>query len=333
MRRRRLAIGVLVALILFLLPLKVYPVLALDILLWGLFAASVDLLLGFGGLLSFGQAAFWGAGGYTAAVLASRWQVAFPLAVLGSLVFVVALALPIGFLSIRTRGIYFAMVTLAFAEMVFYLVNEWRPVTGGENGLPGVPRLFPGLDLNNPTVYYYAALPFVVVCFGVAYRIVHSPFGHVLVAIRDNEARAQALGYATQRHKLLGFLLSAGLAGVAGGLHTIAHGTAGLDLVDWTTSGTAVIMTILGGIGTLWGSVLGAAVVLLLQDTLSTKLTDATGVITGALFVAIVLGLRRGIWGTVAGWLTHRSRPSAEPLEPLPAGPMPAGVVGAEQTT
>lgn len=329
---KRVIIACLVILVLLLLPVKVYPVLALDILLWGLFAASIDLLLGFGGLLSFGQAAFWGTGGYTAAVLASRLHVAFPLAVFGALIFVLALSLPIGYLAIRTRGIYFAMVTLAFAEMVFYLVNEWRPMTGGENGLQGVPRLFPGLDLNNPTVYYYAALPFVVVLFAVAYRIVHSPFGHVLVAIRDNEARAQALGYATQRYKLLGFVLSAALAGTAGGLHSIAHGSAGLDLVDWTTSGTAVIMTILGGIGTLWGSVLGAALVLLLQDTLSSKLTDATGVITGALFIIIVLGLRRGIWGTMALWL-QRGEPPEQPEEiaPTVAGPAPAGVVAAEQ--
>ncbi len=324
---RRVIVGCLVALVLILLPVKIYPVLALDILLWGLFAVSIDLLLGFGGLLSFGQAAFWGSGGYTAAVLATRLHVAFPLAVLGSLIFVLALALPIGYLSIRTRGIYFAMVTLAFAEMVFYVVNEWRPVTGGENGLQGIPRLFPGLDLNNPLVYYYAALPLVIVGYAAAYRIMHSPFGHVLVAIRDNEARAQALGYATPRYKLLAFVLSAALAGVAGGIHTIAHGSAGLDLVHWTTSGTAVIMTILGGIGTLWGSVLGAALVLLLQDWLSTttRLTDATGIVTGALFVAIVLGLRRGIWGSVSLWLKRGKAPQQpEALTPAPAGPQPA---------
>jgi len=332
---RRVIIGCLVALLVILLPVKVYPVLALDILLWGLFAVSIDLLLGFGGLLSFGQAAFWGSGGYTAAVLASRFHLAFPLAVLGALLFVVALSLPIGYLSIRTRGIYFAMVTLAFAEMVFYLVNEWRPVTGGENGIQAIPRIFPGLDLNNSLVYYYAALPLVIVCYAAAYRIVHSPFGHVLVSIRDNEARAQALGYATQRYKLLGFMLSASLAGVAGGIHSIGHGSAGLDLVDWTTSGTAVIMTILGGIGTIWGSVLGAALVLLLQDWLSTtaRLTDATGVVTGALFIAIVLGLRRGIWGTAALWL-QRGRPPAQPelLAPTPAGPQPAGTVNPSPT-
>ncbi|HEY8691127.1 MAG TPA: branched-chain amino acid ABC transporter permease [Chloroflexota bacterium] len=335
-RARAFALAATALVAILLLPLKVYPVLALDILLWGVFAVSVDLLLGFGGLLSFGQAAFWGSGGYTAAVLASRFHVAFPLAVLGSLVFATSLALPIGYLSIRTRGIYFAMVTLAFGEMVFYLVNEWRPVTGGENGIQGIPRLFPGLDLNNATTYYYAALPLVIICYAAAYRIVHSPFGHVLVSIRDNEPRAQALGYATSRYKLLGFMLAAALAGTAGGIHTIAHGTAGLDLVDWTTSGTAVIMTILGGIGTIWGSVFGAAVVLLLQDWLSTtaRLTDATGVVTGALFIVIVLGLRRGIWGTVAMWLKNGRRgPEPEPLAPRLGDPRPASVVPAEQSS
>lgn len=285
-------IGIAIALA---MPHVIYPVLALNILLWGLFAVAVDLLLGYGGLLSFGHAAFWGSGGYTAAILARNFQLPFPLAVLAGIAVGVALALPIGYLSIRRRGIYFAMVTLAFAQMVFYAVNEWRPLTGGENGVQGVPRLFPGLNLDPPLAFYYAALPFVLAGLWLTYRIVRSPFGHVLVSIRDNEPRAQALGYPTHRYKLLAFLLSAGLAALAGSLFTVGNGFASLDQVNWTTSGTVVMMTILGGIGTLWGNLLGAAFVLLLQDWLSTW-TNAPGVVTGALFIVAVLAFRRGLW-------------------------------------
>ncbi|HEX6513835.1 MAG TPA: branched-chain amino acid ABC transporter permease [Chloroflexota bacterium] len=332
---KRIIVVCLVLLLLILLPTKIYPTLVLDVLLWGVFAMSIDLMLGYGGLLSFGQAAFWGAGGYTAALLATRFHLVFPAAVLGALIFGLALAVPIGYLSIRTKGIYFAMVTLAFAEMVYYWANEWRDVTRGENGIQGVPRILPGLDLNNPLLFYYACLPIVFICVAIAFRTVHSPFGHVLVAIRENEARAQALGYATARYKLLAFVISSGLASIAGGMSALAHGTADLTIVDWTTSGEAVIMTILGGIGTLWGSMLGSAVVLLLQDWLSTsgKLTDATGVVTGALFMAIVLGLRRGIWGTAALWLQRRGgEPEPEPLAQAIGAPPPAGVVSSPPT-
>src|SRR5262249_998836 len=155
--------------------------------------------------------------------------------------------------------------------MIFYVVNEWRPVTGGENGLQGIPRTLGGATLSDPTTFYFAALPIVLLGYLIAYRVVHSPFGHVLVAIRDNEARAQAVGYATWRYKLLGFGLSAALAGLAGSLYAFGHGFASLEMVRWTTSGAAVVMTILGGIGTLWGSVVGAALVLLLQDWLTTS--------------------------------------------------------------
>lgn len=280
------------------LPRLIYPVLALEILLWGLFAMSVDLLLGFGGLLSFGHAAFWGIGGYAAALLARAFQLPFPVAALAGTAAAALLALPIGFLSIRRRGIYFAMVTLAFAQLVFYLVNEWRSLTGGENGVQGVPRLLPGFSVGRSIDFYYAALPLVLIGFFVAYRIVHSPFGHVLAAIRDNEPRAQSLGYATWRYKLLGFVLSGALAGLAGSLFALGHGFASLELLHWTTSGEAVLMTILGGIGTLWGGLVGAAVVLLVRDTLSTA-SEASGVVTGAIFLVIVLAFRRGVLGTI----------------------------------
>ncbi len=327
--RNRVAavIGIAIALA---LPHIIYPVLALNIILWGLFAVAVDLLLGYGGLLSFGHAAFWGSGGYAAAILSRNFQMPFPLAVVAGIIVALALAVPIGYLSIRRRGIYFAMVTLAFAEMVFYAVNEWRPVTGGENGVQGVPRLLPGVNLDPAISFYYAALPFVLVALWFTYRIVRSPFGHVLVSIRDNEPRAQALGYPTHRYKLLVFLLSAGLSGLAGSLYTLGHGFASLDLVNWPTSGTVVMMTVLGGIGTLWGSLLGAAFVLLIQDWLSTW-TNAPGVVTGAIFIITVLAFRRGLWvalrdlpGRLYRLTAPRQKPTAELSPNQPDVPHPA---------
>ncbi len=294
MRWRTIALIVLGVLIALALPRVLYSVLALRILLWALFAVSVDLLLGYGGMLSFGHAAFWGGGGYAAALLAKTYDMPFPLAALGGVLVAMALAGPIGYLAIRRRGIYFAMVTLAFAQMLFYVVNEWRGLTGGENGLQGVPKILPGLSVSRTMDFYYAALPLVLLGFFIAYRIVHSPYGHVLVSIRDNEARAQALGYPTQHYKLMAFVLSAGLAGLAGSLYAIGNSFASLELLHWTTSGSAVLMTVLGGMGTLWGGPIGAAIVLLLEDSVS-NFTDAPGIVTGAILIAIVLGFRRGL--------------------------------------
>jgi branched-chain amino acid transport system permease protein len=296
-------VGLLVVL---LLPRILYPVLALDILLWGLFAIAVDLLLGFVGLLSFGHAMFWGVAAYTSGYIAKTIALDYPFAALVGALAAVLLAIPTGYLAIRRKGIYFAMVTLAFAQMVFYAANEARGITGGENGLQGITRTFLGASINDPLAFYYYALPLILFGYFLAYRIVHSPFGHVLVAIRDNEARAQSLGYPTGRFKLLAFMLSAFLAGLGGGLYSLGHGFGALELVHWTTSGTAVVMTILGGIGTLWGSILGAAIFLLLRDFLSTY-TDAWGVVTGTIFIVMVLGFRRGVLGTILS-LMHRRR-------------------------
>lgn len=298
-RRVTLAVALLAVALAVALPRLIYSVLALDILLWGLFAVSVDLLLGFAGLLTFGHAAFWGAGGYTAAILAARQSLPFPLAAAVGVVVAMALAVPLGYLAIRRRGIYFAMVTLSFAQMLFYVANEWRDLTGGENGVQGVPKLLPGLSVSRSIDFYYAALPLVLLGYLFAWRVVRSPFGHVLVAIRDNEARAQALGYPVSRYKLIAFVLSAGLAGLAGALYAVGHSFASLDLLHWTTSGQAVVMTVLGGVGTLWGSVLGAAVVLFLRDFLSGSFTEASGMLTGAILIGIVLGFRRGLWASL----------------------------------
>ncbi|MET7418349.1 branched-chain amino acid ABC transporter permease [Dactylosporangium sp. NPDC005555] len=290
-----LAVGALVALW---LPNGLYPAVAVDMLCWALFAVAIDLLLGYGGLLSFGHAAFWGTSAYTAGLIAARAGVPFPVAVLGGALAAAALAVPIGYLAVKRSGIYFAMVTLAFAQMVYFVANEWSSVTGGENGLQSVPRELFGLDLSDPYYFYYAALPLAALGMLLAWRIVHSPFGRVLVAIRDNPARARALGYPAHRYKLLAFVLSAFVAGLGGGLFAVAHGFVSLDVVHWTTSGKGVVLVVLGGIGTLWGGVVGAALVVNLEDQLSQAGFTLIGLVTGGIFALVVLLFRRGLWGS-----------------------------------
>jgi branched-chain amino acid transport system permease protein len=309
-RARTLVIAAVALAVALALPRILYPVLALNILAWGLFAMAIDLLLGFGGLLSFGHAAYWGVAGYAAGLVARELGAPYPVAVLAGIVAAAALAVPLGYLSLRRTGIYFAMVTLAFAQMLYYIANEARPLTGGENGLQGIPRTFPGLSLGPSMSFYYAALPLVILGYLAAYRIVHSPFGHVLVSIRDNEARAQALGYDTARYKLIAFVLSAALAGLAGSVYALGQRFASLELLHWSTSGEVVLMTVLGGLGTLWGGILGAGVFVLLKDYLSTSdlFRDAPGVVTGTIFIVIVLALRRGLWPALAGLASRASR-------------------------
>ncbi|MDG4780553.1 branched-chain amino acid ABC transporter permease [Micromonospora sp. WMMD961] len=292
-----LAVGLVVALW---LPNGLYPAVAVDILCWALFAVAVDLLLGFTGLMSFGHAAFWGTSAYVTGLVAIHAGLPFPLAVLAGALAAAALAVPIGYLAVKRTGIYFAMVTLAFAQMVYYVANEWRSVTQGENGLQGVPRSFFGLDLTDDYYFYYAILPIVLLGLAAAWRIVHSPFGRVLVGIRDNPARARALGYPVHRYKLTAFVLSGFIAGLGGGLFAVGHRFVSLDVLHWTTSGKAVIVVVLGGIGTLWGGVLGAGIVVRLEDWLSFSGFEAIGLVTGGIFVLVVVLFRRGIWGSVA---------------------------------
>jgi len=300
------------------LPWLLYPPVATDILCWGLFAVAVDLLLGYTGLLSFGHAAFWGTATYTTGVIAIHTGVPFYLAVLGGALMAALLALPIGYLSVCRSGIYFAMVTLAFAQMLYFAANQWRSVTGGENGLQDIPRSLAGVDLSNAFFYYYAALPLILLGLAFAWRTVHSPFGRIIVAIRENTPRVRALGYPADRYKLVVFVVSASLSGLAGGVHAVNHGFASLQEVYWTTSGTVVVMTILGGIGTLWGSLVGAALIVRLQDWLSTSGFDEVGLATGAVFILVVLLFRRGMWGTVAHALRRRTaRPAAEETGPV----------------
>jgi branched-chain amino acid transport system permease protein len=289
----------------------IYPAIAVDIACWALFAVAVDLLLGFTGLLSFGHAAFWGTSAYATGLLAVHSGVPFPVAILGGALGAAVLALPIGYLAVKRTGIYFAMVTLASAQMIYYVANEWRSLTGGENGLQGIPRDLFGLDLTDSFYFYYAVLPIVACGLFAAWRIVNSPFGRVLVAIRDNTARARALGYPAQRYKVVAFVLSAFLAGLGGGIFAVAHGFVSLDTLHWTTSGKAVIVVVLGGIGTLWGGVVGAALLLRLEDWLSVSGIQQIGLVTGGIFVVVVLLFRRGLVGTavqVWQWVARRAR-------------------------
>jgi branched-chain amino acid transport system permease protein len=308
-RSRRGWLLVVLGLVLALaLPWFVYPPVAMDIACWALFAVALDLLLGYAGLLSFGHAAFWGGSAYVAGLAAIEWGLPFPLAALLGAVFAMALAWPIGMLSVKRSGIYFAMVTLAFAQMLFFVVNQWRGLTGGENGLQGVPAHFFGVEAveDQAFYFYYAALPIIVAGMWFAWRVVHSPFGRVLVATRDNPARARALGYDVERYRVLVFVLSAGLAGLAGGIFAISHGFVSLQEVAWQTSGKVVLITVLGGIGTLWGGIAGAVVIVLLEDYLASSGFDGIGIITGAVFIVVVLLFRRGVWGTLSDLLGRR---------------------------
>ena len=305
-----LAVGLIVALG---LPWFVYPPIAMDIACWALFAIALDILLGYCGLLSFGHAAFWGGSAYATGLAAVHLGVPFPIAVVLGALFAMVIAVPIGFLSVRATGIYFAMVTLAFAQMLYFVANQWRDVTGGENGLQSVPKAFFGIELveTESFYFYYAALPMILFGMWAAWRIVHSPFGRVLVAIRDNSPRARALGYDVEKYKVIAFVLSAGLAGLAGGLFAISHGFVSLQEVNWTTSGKVVLMTVLGGIGTLWGGVIGAGFIVQLEDYMASSGFEGIGIITGSVFVIVVLLFRRGIWGTVAHAVATRGRGSA----------------------
>jgi branched-chain amino acid transport system permease protein len=286
----------------------------MDILCWGLFAISVDLLLGFTGLLSFGHAAFWGGSAYATGLIAIRTGLPFPVAVLGGAAFAMVIAWPIGYLSVRRTGIYFAMVTLAFAQMLYFVANQARDLTGGENGLQGIPKRFFGIELveSDSFYFYYAGAAMIVVGILLAWRVVNSPFGRVLTAIRDNPARARALGYDVERYKITAFVISAGLAGLAGGVFAVSHEFASLQELAWTTSGKVVLVTVLGGIGTLWGGLLGAGVVVTLEDSLASSGFEGIGMITGAVFVVIVLLFRHGIWGTgrnlLRRWVIDRRR-------------------------
>ena len=299
MNARRWIVRIGVLLVLLILPRMIYPILAVDILSWGLFALAFDLVFGYVGLLSFGHAMFWGTSGYVTANVLLRTGLPVPVAILAGTVAALVLALPTGYLSIRSAGIYFSMITLAFAQMVDFIARQADHYTGGDNGLPGIPRPALGpIHFDNPLHLYYFTLTLAALGYLVAARAIESPFGQALRAIRDNRIRAQSVGYDPRVQMLVAFLLSAGLSGLAGGLHTVGHGVVSLDAVNWSTSGIVVMMTLLGGTGTLLGPLVGATLVLLLQDALAFS-TSASGVVTGAVFALTVLFFRRGVVGTL----------------------------------
>jgi branched-chain amino acid transport system permease protein len=277
----------------------VYDLFMMKVFCFAILAASLNLLLGFAGLLSFGHAAFFGTGAYITAHVMKEWGITPELGLLCGVLCATILGYVFGSLAIRRQGIYFAMITLALAQVVFFAATQ-LPFTNGEDGIQGVPRgMFLGfIDLTKSTNMYYFSLVVFVLAFFVIKRIVSSPFGQVMKAIRENEPRAISLGYDVNRYKLVAFTLSAGLAGLGGGLKSLVLQLASLSDVFWHTSGEAVLMTILGGIGTLWGPIVGAAIVINLQNYLA-NLGGWSTIITGAIFVVCVLAFRRGVVGEI----------------------------------
>ncbi len=296
-------------------PFVVYPVFMMKLLCFALFALAFNLLLGYTGLLSFGHAAFFGGAAYITGHLVKNLGLTPELAVLGGTLFAALLGYLVGSLAIRRQGIYFAMVTLALAQIVYFIALK-APFTGGEDGLQGIPRgfLFGLIDLNrtytiggNPVglnLYYFI---FILFCggFWIIYRTIHSPFGQVLKAIRENEPRAMSLGYKVERFKLIAFVISSALAGMAGAMKSLVFQLASLTDVNWHTSGEVVLMTLLGGVGTVFGPLAGAFTVVTLQSKLNSVGPWIT-VIIGAIFVVCVLLFRRGFIGEL-GRLLKRS--------------------------
>ncbi|MGE5270233.1 MAG: branched-chain amino acid ABC transporter permease [Thiohalocapsa sp.] len=293
-------------------PFFLYPVFLMRALCVALFACAFNLLLGYVGLLSFGHAAFLGTGAYIAAHALKVWGLPTVPGLLCGTVAGAALGAVIGWLAIRRQGIYFAMVTLAFAQMVYFFALQ-APFTGGENGIQGVPRghLFGLVDLSHPLAMYYFVLAVFLFGFGLIVRAIYSPFGQVLTAIRENEPRAVSLGYRTDQYKLLAFVLSAALAALAGALKAQVLQFASISDVYWTTSGEVVLMTLVGGMGTILGPVVGAFVVVTMETYLSQAGSWVT-IIQGAIFVFCVLAFRRGIVGVIAPYLTG-GRTAASP--------------------
>ena len=304
-------------------PTVIYPVFLMKVMCFALFACAFNLLIGYGGLLSFGHAMFLGGAGYVSAYLAKEGLaieaiglsgmtiplgIKLPpftpeLAILSGTLAACVLGILVGLIAIRRQGIYFAMITLALAQMVYFFCVQ-APFTGGEDGIQAVPRgkLFGLVDLSNVTAMYATVFVVFVSGFLLIYRIIHSPFGQVLKAIRENEARAISLGYDADRYKLLAFVLSATLAGLAGATNAIVFQLAALNAVHWTMSGEVVLMTLVGGLGTVFGPVVGALAVLAMENYLA-QLGAWVTIVQGAIFVVCVLTFRRGIVGELSRWI------------------------------
>lgn len=284
-------------------PLFVYPIFLMKALCFALFACAFNVLVGYAGLLSFGHAAFLGTAGYVSAYAAKAWGLPPELALVAGTTAAAALGLAIGSLAIRRQGIYFSMITLALAQMLYFFYLQ-TPFTGGEDGIQAVPRgvLFGLVDLRQPVSMYGLVLAIFLAGFLVLYRTIHSPFGQILKALRDNEPRAISLGYNADHYKLIAFVLSATLSGLAGATKVLVFQLASLTDVHWTMSGEVVLMTLLGGLGTVYGPVVGAFIVVALENYLA-QLGSWVTVVQGGIFVACVLTFRRGIVGELTARL------------------------------
>lgn len=282
-------------------PFVGYPVFLMKLLCFALFACAFNLLLGFTGLLSFGHAVFLGSAGYAAGHAMKVWGFTPEVGIVFGTLVAGLLGAVIGWLAIRRAGIYFAMITLALSQMVYFFCLQ-APFTGGEDGLQGVPRgkLLGVVSLQDDFTLYYFVLAVFALGFWLIYRTIHSPFGQVLKAIRENEPRALSLGYDVDKYKLLAFVISAALSGLAGATKTLVLGFETLTDVHWHTSGEVVLMTLVGGLGTIWGPVVGAGLIVALQNELADKVGSWVTVIMGAIFVLCVLAFRRGIVGELA---------------------------------
>ncbi|MFL6706672.1 MAG: branched-chain amino acid ABC transporter permease [Massilia sp.] len=318
-------IGFLLALVVALAaPFIGYPVFLMKLLCFGLFACAFNLLIGYTGLLSFGHAAFFGAAGYFAGYALTTLGLPTEVGILVGVVVAALIGLVMGWLAIRRQGIYFTMITLALAQMVYFAMLK-SPFTHGEDGLQGIPRgkLFGVVDLANDVTMYYVVLAICIAGFALIVRIVHSPFGQVLTAIKENEPRAISLGYDVNRYKLTAFVLSAAIAGLAGATKTVVLGFETLTDVHWSMSGLVVLMTLVGGMGTLVGPILGAFIIIALENKLGdmgnflartsgiewfSTLGESVGMVTGLIFIVCVLLFRRGIVGEIGAALHAAAR-------------------------
>ena len=303
-------------------PFFMYPVLLMKLLCFALFACAFNLLIGYTGLLSFGHAAFLGGAGYMAGYVIRDLGMPFELGLLAGVAFAALIGLIMGALAIRRQGIYFTMITLALAQMLYFIFLQ-APFTGGEDGLQGIPRgtLFGVVDLSNDLTLYFVVLAICIAGYALIVRTVHSPFGQVLKAIKENEPRAISLGYDVDKYELLVFVLSAALSGLAGATKASVLGFETLTDVHWTMSGLVVLMTLVGGLGTLAGPIVGAIVIIALENRIGEfgtwmavttdiawfrSLGEQVTIVTGFIFIVVVLAFRRGIVGEIIAWNQRR---------------------------
>lgn len=303
-------------------PFFMYPVLLMKLLCFALFACAFNLLIGYTGLLSFGHAAFLGGAGYIAGYVIRDLGLPFELGLLAGVAFAALIGLIMGALAIRRQGIYFTMITLALAQMLYFIFLQ-APFTGGEDGLQGIPRgtLLGVVDLSDDLTLYFVVLAICIAGYALIVRTVHSPFGQVLKAIKENEPRAISLGYDVDKYKLLVFVLSAALSGLAGATKASVLGFETLTDVHWTMSGLVVLMTLVGGLGTLAGPIVGAIVIIALENRIGEfgtwmavttdiawfrSLGEQVTIVTGFIFIVVVLAFRRGIVGEIIAWNQRR---------------------------